>query len=71
MFLGPTIAGLAAICFGGVSLYLGSVRPLYPWSRNRLVKQSEFVDRIMLLIVGFGFSLIGLMILLHGVGLAE
>lgn len=69
MVLGEIIVGFGAICVGVFGLYLGSVRPLYPWSRNRLVKQSEFVDRIMLLIVGFGFALVGLMIFLGGLGL--
>lgn len=52
-------------------IYLGSVRPLYPWSRNKLVKQSELVDRIMLLLVGLGFSLLGVGLLLGGLGVFD
>lgn len=35
------------------------------------MKQSEFVDRIMLLIVGLGFSLVGLLLLLGGFGVID
>ena len=70
MLIGALFGGLLAIGAGGFCLYLSQIKPLHPWSRNwffRIIDAPEILDRILLVVVGVGFLLVGLGILISGI----
>jgi hypothetical protein len=70
MSIAAILGGGSMICAAIFVLYLSQTRPLHPWGRNyfnKLMGLPDIVDRILLIIVGIGFLLIGIISLMQAI----